>query len=251
MADTLQCKVGHEGDAVYQLDTSIWIADGEAVPFFTLPYTTRMVVVRLADHSLWIHSPIKLTDALRTELASLGMVRYLIAPNQLHHLFLSEWVEAFPDAQLMGTQQVAKKRDDLCFDHCFEDLPEPAWHNEIAQCLISGSPVMTECVFFHRQSQTLIVTDLIENFRPEAFSPFKRKIAEWAGVTAPNGKTPLDWRLSFWFHKDELAKHIRTLINWTPQRLVMAHGEIVEAAVPHLLRAFSWLGENRLNVPTH
>ncbi|OOE75958.1 DUF4336 domain-containing protein [Salinivibrio sp. ML290] len=235
---------------MYQLDTSIWIADGEAVPFFTLPYTTRMVVVRLADQSLWIHSPIKLTGALRSELASLGVVRYLIAPNQLHHLYLAEWVEAFPEAQLIGTQQVAKKRKDLRFDYHFEDLLEPAWQDDIAQCLITGSPVMTECVFFHRQSQTLIVTDLIENFRPEAFSPFKRKIAEWSGVTAPNGKTPLDWRLSFWFHKDELATHIRTLIHWAPQRLVMAHGEIIDEAVPHLLRAFSWLGKDKLTAPT-
>ncbi|BFL82164.1 hypothetical protein LFREDSHE_06140 [Shewanella baltica] len=43
-----------------QLAENLWIFDGEAVPFFTLPYTTRMTVIRLNNGALWVHSPIKL-----------------------------------------------------------------------------------------------------------------------------------------------------------------------------------------------
>ena len=47
-----------------EIGENIWIFEGAAVPFFTLPYTTRMTVVRLSDDELWIHSPIALTDEL-------------------------------------------------------------------------------------------------------------------------------------------------------------------------------------------
>lgn len=70
-----------------QLAENLWIFDGEAVPFFTLPYTTRMTVIRLNDGALWVHSPIKLTPELQALVEALGEVRYLIAPNHLHHLF--------------------------------------------------------------------------------------------------------------------------------------------------------------------
>ncbi|WP_341503697.1 DUF4336 domain-containing protein [Gallaecimonas sp. GXIMD4217] len=71
-----------------QLADSLWRVDGEAVPFFGVPYTTRMTVVRLTDGRLWIHSPIRLTEQLKARLADLGEVRYLMAPNHLHRLYL-------------------------------------------------------------------------------------------------------------------------------------------------------------------
>ncbi|GAK88043.1 hypothetical protein JCM19238_5653 [Vibrio ponticus] len=69
--------------------------------------------------------------------------------------------------------------------------------------LFTGSAVMQESVFFHQASRTLIVTDLIENFAPQHFSPLQRNIAKVVGILAPNGKMPLDWRLTFQFNKAE------------------------------------------------
>lgn len=59
----------------------IWTHDGSVVPFYTIPYTTRMTIIRLSSGALWIHSPEKLVD----ELAALGTVEYLVSPNKLHH----------------------------------------------------------------------------------------------------------------------------------------------------------------------
>jgi hypothetical protein len=36
----------------------IWIADGPTVPFYALPYPTRMVLVRLGEGGLFVWSPI-------------------------------------------------------------------------------------------------------------------------------------------------------------------------------------------------
>ncbi len=77
-----------------KLAHEIWIFDGEPVQFLGLPYSTRMTVVRLSSGVLWVHSPIKLSVSIARQVNSLGCVKYLIAPNHLHHLFLSEWVSA-------------------------------------------------------------------------------------------------------------------------------------------------------------
>ncbi|MCV5340411.1 hypothetical protein OFC87_26040, partial [Escherichia coli] len=59
---------------------------------------------------------------------------------------------------------------------------------------------------------------------------------------APNGKMPLDWRLSFMFGKADARKHLNRLLSWNPQILVMAHGEIVtENADKFLQKSFKWL----------
>lgn len=225
-----------------QLAENLWIVDGEAVPFFTLPYTTRMTIVRLSDGTLWVHSPIKLTPELQKQVASLGEVRYLIAPNHLHHLFLLEWQQAYPQAQSFGTSEVQTKRPDLHFEQVFTPEFNAPWSVDIAQLLFTGSHFMQECVFFHHASGTLIVTDLIENFSPDAFNALQRLLARGAGILAPNGKMPLDWRLSFMFAKQQARTHLAKMLAWQPQRIVMAHGVIVEQdAMAFLQKSFAWL----------
>jgi hypothetical protein len=47
-----------------EIERDIWVADGASVLFFGFPYPTRMTVVRLADGSLWVCSPIALSHAM-------------------------------------------------------------------------------------------------------------------------------------------------------------------------------------------
>lgn len=225
-----------------RIGKDIWIVDGETVSFFMLPYSTRMTLVRLADGALWVHSPIRLSDALRRRVEELGEVRYLIAPNHLHHLYLRDWQQAYPRAQAFGTAEVIDKRDDLIFDGRLEAGACYPWSHELRHRLFTGSPVMEECVFLHVRMRTLIVADLVENFAPRAFGPLQRGLARMTGILAPHGGMPRDWRLSFTFHKAEARAHLRAILAWRPETLVMAHGEIIETeAEVFLRRSFGWL----------
>lgn len=225
-----------------QLDTNLWVFEGGIVPFFKIPFSTRMVVVKLTDGKLWVHSPIELTDELKDQVMQLGEVAYLIAPNHLHHLFIEQWQNAFPDAMTYGTEEVIKKRSDLNFDGILETANYYPWSGEIKQLLFTGSKAMEECVFFHKSSNTLIVADLIENFRPDFFKPWQRVIAKGVGILHPNGKMPIDWRLTFTFNKSEARNHLQEILIWKPQRLVMAHGVVIDSAADEFLsRSFAWL----------
>ncbi|MRJ44839.1 DUF4336 domain-containing protein [Idiomarina loihiensis] len=220
----------------------IWVFDGSSVKFLGLPFSTRMTVVRLLNGELWVHSPIQLSETIREQIENLGQVKYLIAPNHLHHLFLPEWVSAYPNAETYGTNEVIKKRSDISFTDSLNNQQSWAWSSEIEQELFSGSPLMEECVFYHKVSNTLVVADLIENFSGQNFNYWQRVVAKGVGILAPNGKMPLDWRLSFIFGRDDARGHLNRLLAWKPQILVMSHGEIVKENTDEFLaRSFEWL----------
>lgn len=170
---------------------NIWIVEGDVVSFFGLPYSTRMTIIRLADGTLWLHSPTKISDALLQQIAALGEVKYLVAPNKIHHLFLNEWLKAFPLASCYAPPGLVKKRTDINFDHELTMAPELEWANQINQTFFNGSPAMQEVVFYHVSSKTLILTDLIENFTPASFNWWQRIVAGITGILAPNGNTNL------------------------------------------------------------
>ncbi len=225
-----------------KLATDIWIFDGDSVQFLGLPFTTRMTIVRLSSGELWVHSPIQLSGQIKEQVECLGSVKYLVAPNHLHHLFLPEWIAAYPNVNVYGTDELIKKRDDISFHGSLNHQYSWTWNVDIEQELFSGSPLMEECVFFHKPSATLIVADLVENFSGQDFNYWQRLVAKGVGILAPNGKTPLDWRLSFMFGKRDARKHLDKLLSWDPQILVMSHGEIVtENTNVFLARSFKWL----------
>ncbi|MBA5762658.1 DUF4336 domain-containing protein [Vibrio sp. 404] len=227
-----------------EIQPSVWIVDGNDVPFLGFAYSTRMTVIRLNDGKLWVHSPIALTPLLKEQIDQLGEVSFLIAPNHLHHLFIAEWQAQYPQALTYGTAQVIKKRQDLRFENSLAESATFPWDDEITHLLFTGSSVMQESVFLHKASQTLIVTDLIENFDPQRFKPLQRSIAKVVGILAPNGKMPLDWRLTFQFSKASAREHLLTILAWQPQRIIMAHGEIIQTdAVGFLCHSFAWLGD--------
>lgn len=134
----------------------------------------RAVVARLASGGLWVHSPNALDDAMRAELAALGPVEHVVAPNKFHHAHLEAWRAAYPEAVLHGAHGLAKKRADLTFDRELTETPDPAWADLFEQRAISGARKLNEIVFLHRPSRTLILTDMSFHVGREA--PFLTRV---------------------------------------------------------------------------
>ncbi len=232
-----------KGDEVLnKLDENIWIVDGDAVPFFGFPFTTRMTVIRLSNGELWIHSPLKISNNLIGDILALGEVKYLISPNKLHHLFIADWLKHFPEAVCYASPGLEKKRNDIVFSKLLGMMPEEEWSKEIGQTIFKGSAAMQEVVFFHNSSKTLILADLIENFKPDSLNWWQRTIAGFAGILSPHGKTPVDWRLSFAFGKEEAKRSLSIIQGWQADNIVISHGEcILGNGHEFLERSFSWV----------
>jgi hypothetical protein len=79
---------------------NVSIINGPQVRAFGLPFPTRMILVQLADGSLWVNSPVSVPREVLDRIAALGPVRYLVAPTRMHVWRLEEWHVLFPEAEL-------------------------------------------------------------------------------------------------------------------------------------------------------
>ena len=67
-------------------------------------------------------------------------------------------------------------------------------------------------------------------------------LARFTGILSPQGKTPVDWRLSFTFGKKETRKSLSIIMGWKPDNIVISHGECIwENGVEFLKKSFSWV----------
>ena len=230
----------------------IWIADGPearmATPFGGgMPFPTRMTIVRLRDGGLWCHSPIAPDQGLFHEIDALGRVRHLVSPNLLHYASIAAWGARYPDAIAWASpgvrERAAAQRIDIAFDTDLADAPPAAWADDLDQVRFRGSRAIEEFVFFHRGSATLILADLIENLERDKLARGMRWLASLGGVLDPDGKAPLDMRLTFTGRKRLAREDFDRIMAWRPQRVILAHGRWYERdAEAELRRAFRWTG---------
>jgi hypothetical protein len=197
-----------------------------------LELSSRMTVVRFPDHSLWLHSPIPLTDALKTALNALGRVRWIVAPNLAHHLFAGDALAAYPDAELWGAPGLKKKRPDLTALQPLPKDPLPEWEPELDQVFVEGMPLVRETVWFHKRSCTLIVTDLCMWFQGEW--PWRSRLyGQLNGVM--NGLAVSRLVRLVTRDKPAAANSCQRILSWPFERVVMAHDTIVEVNAKHQL----------------
>ncbi len=224
-----------------QFGPSLYVADGPSVSFFGFPYPTRMAVARLADGSVWVWSPIALTPALADAVNDVGPVRHIVSPNKLHHLFLQEWADHWPAARLYAPPGLARKKPALHFHAELGDESSPAWKRQIDQVVFRGSFAMAEVAFFHRESRTAIIGDLIQRFSDTNVSGWKRAVMRLGGLMGERGSTPRDWRASFLRHGPARAA-LQKVLEWNPERLLIAHGVCAQSGAREIIRtALSWI----------
>lgn len=220
---------------------SLYVANGPTVSFHGFPYPTRMAVARLADGSAWVWSPIALTPELADQVQSVGAVRHIVSPNKLHHLFLQEWADHWPDAQVYAPPGLARKNTALHFHADLGDQPDPAWAADIDQVVFRGSFAMEEVAFFHRASRTAIIGDLIQRFPEESISGWKGLVMRLGGLVGERGGTPGDWRASF-LRRAPIRAALHTVLAWNPERLLIAHGSCAQTGATDIIAAaLSWI----------
>jgi hypothetical protein len=213
-----------------QLHENLWCADE---PFVTkgLHLGARMTVVRLQNGELILISPLHFSSEAQQKLAQLGEVKYLISPNKFHFLDLVEYSKAYPQALVYFPPGLKIK--DLEPHAFLSDEPENAWRNEMDQTIFRGNSLFQEVVFFHRASRTLILTDLCFNLQRRDF------LGKLLGFHR-FGPSLLE-RVTT--RRRTLARaSLRHILQWDFDRIVVAHGEIVERGGRQMLeRAFAWL----------
>lgn len=220
---------------------NVFLSDGPIVHAMGIPFPTRMIIVKLADHSLWVNSPVTTPPETVDRIKALGTVRYLVAPTKLHVWRLESWHMLFPDAELWAPPQIPNQFKRLPFSGVLEDAPPPEWANDLDQLVFRGNLFIEEVHFFHKQSRTVILADFIQNHPLSKDNSFLNALFKLAGVAYPDGGVPYDIRLSF-INRKLARRSLRKLLSWEFDKLILAHGVCIERdAKTFVERAFRWL----------
>jgi len=222
---------------------NVWLVDGPNVRDFGVVFTTRMIVVKLSDGSVWANSPVSVPFDILKRITELGPVRYLIAATPRHVWRLDRWHTLFPEAQLWAarTTPFTLKKRPLPFTGTLGDASPQGWAEDLDQLAFKGNPLIEEVLFLHKQSGTVILDDLIQIHPKMKGKPLRNALFKLEGVTSPDGGVGLDIRLSF-TNRNLARRSLATLLSWDFDKLIIAHGPCIEKdAKPFLQRAFRWL----------
>lgn len=223
----------------------VWTVDGPEISYalgpLKVPCPTRMSVIRLADGTLALHSPVAFDARMAQKLASMGPVSALIAPNRNHFGHVAPWAAHFPDAQVFGAPGLAQREGFPAHVELGSGAVWP-WEAELAHIFVALG-AFSESVFVHRASATLIVTDLMMNYEAERLrNPLMRLFLAAGGAMGPRGNPSIDMRLAIRPYRRQLQASLAAIMELSPQRIILAHGKCYDRdGVAEIKRAFPGL----------
>ena len=210
---------------LFPLSRGIWTATGPyGIP--GIEFGCRMTVIRLSTGALVLHSPVRLSNALKDEINNLGEVKFLVAPNRFHHLRIKDYAALYPGARIWGAPGLPEKRPDIKFDRVFDDESLINPEGEIRHFLFRGVPALNEVVFYHPDSKTLILTDLIFNYSGD--TSFGTKL--FTRMLGVYGEPRVSRLIRYIFLKDreQARESARRILSLDFDRVVLSHRDIIE-----------------------
>lgn len=215
----------------------IWILE-YPVRFMAMDLIARMTIIRLENGELIIHDPCKFDEAIKREIDSLGTVKYIIAPGNFHHLFVQDFQQWYPQAETFLCPGLERKRPDIRFDWILGNRPDPRWGGAIEQVVVQGTRFIWEVAFLHRPSKTLVLVDLVENIGDAVQHRVGMQLRFWWKYVFKmwNRPKPAPEYQVGWGNKAIVKQALNTILGWEADRVILAHGELIERDVNKVLR---------------
>ncbi|KAH8701839.1 beta-lactamase-like protein [Talaromyces proteolyticus] len=244
---------------------------------FSVPFTRlglikfggRGTLVKLATGNMLVVSPVALSPEVQQTIASQGgQIKYIAAPNFEHHLYLSAWKKAFPDAEIIAPEGLHEKRQnnpdqkDTHFTHILTKAKKHDIHiseefdKEIDIEYVDGHG-NKEIVFLHKPTKTMIQADFIFNLPAnEQYSRTDESPTSgiWTKLLGPLGSTspPATWQKRFvWYvtakDRKSMTESVARINTWDFDRIIPCHGDVIESGgKPVFQNIFEYfLGEKR------
>lgn len=214
-----------------ELEQDIWVAE-QPLRYFGLSVGTRMTVIRREGEKLTVISPIRVNEDIAAQLDNLGTVTDIIAPNLYHHLFAGPFKARYSQATFWAAPGLKEKKPELLIDKVIEPHKsrtlcglETIFFEGFRTLGSGGFELLNECVFFHAASRTLIVTDTAFHF-DESSPLLTQFVFRVTGTYKQLSPSRLE-RIAT-TDKDNVRKSVQQILRWDFERVVVAHGSIVE-----------------------
>lgn len=221
-----------------QVSADVWQVPGAAMRMAGGVYMPlASIVMRLADRSLLVYSPVAFSDEQAAAIDAQGPVKHIVGPNLYHHLHLRAAAERWPGAAVHGAPGLAAKRNNLKFD---SELGRAALDPSVDVEVIGGAPRINEAVVFHRPSGTLVCADFLFNVTEPANLRTRFALA----MMGVGGKQLMQSRLWMLLARDRPAARasIDRMLGWPITTIAPVHGDAVAMSAatlaPKLSRSY-------------
>jgi hypothetical protein len=206
-----------------ELADNLWI---KSYPLSVLgtDHGRTVTILRLLSGKVIVHSMAPFSAADLAEIRCLGEPAWLVEAMMLHDTYAREGRAAFPEALFLAPPGF----DEVVDFPTSRLLPQPGeWVNEMEVIELRGIPRLREHVFIHRPSRTLIVADLIFNFRQDERGwnrLFHRYIA---GFKRYPGMSRI-FRLCI-SDREAFCASLHQVLQSDFDRIIVGHGEVIES----------------------
>jgi hypothetical protein len=232
------------------------LGDGNLVPFADSLWTATtpirfagiwfphvMAVIRCVGGELVLHSPCQPSTSLADEIAGIGRVAHIVAPNWFHDLYVAEYRALYPEATFWGPPRLQRQLGRATIECELNEASRPPWFSEMPHFTLSGLLTFDESIFFHILSRTLIVADLLMNLSAGTAAPRYTRLAyRLSGI---NGRLIMPPYLR-WFGVTagrSFRAAAQQIEEWNPNRLIVGHGTpIPDEAIARLRSALPGSG---------
>jgi hypothetical protein len=190
-----------------------------------------VTLIRLASGRTILHSMAPFTPEDIAEIRTLGEPGWLVEAMLLHDTYAKEGRALFPDLPFLAPEGFSEVEK-------FPTLPlgtvPPEWQGEVDVIEVRGAPRLREMVMVHRASRTLIVADLIFNFRSDE-QGWNRFFHRWiAGFRRYPGMSRV-FR-AFISDRPAFEASLQEILTADFDRIIVGHGEVIETNGKALLR---------------
>jgi hypothetical protein len=215
---------------IKQLAENLWI---KRYPLSVLgtEHGRTVTILRLSSGKVIVHSMAPFSAADLAEIRRVGEPTWLVEAMMLHDTYAREGKNAFPDAIFLAPSGFGG----VVNFPTSPLVPPPAeWVSELDVIELQGAPRLKEHVFIHRSSRTLIVADLVFNFRPDERGWNRFFHRHIVGLTRYPGVSRI-FRMCI-ANREAFRASLDAMLKTDFDRVIVGHGEVIESAGKAALR---------------
>jgi Domain of unknown function (DUF4336) len=198
----------------------------------------RTSLARLRSGGLLVISPPPVELGGLDGLAALGAVEHVLAPNPFHYLNVAAFLARHPAARFWAAPGLFDRVPGLPAGRELGAEAPSEWRESVDHALLGPTRGVSEVALFHRESASLILTDLAFNL--VAMTRRFDRVA-WRLAGMPAGFGPSRTSRTFLLRdRVAAAAFLERLLAWPFRRVVVAHGQALETdAASEFRRAFA------------